>query len=250
MMVWSVHGFLGLPSDFDQVKANCIKQKPDLTWKSVDYNHTRELSPSNSLEEWGVHFNQWTQGGNPDQSPQILIGYSQGGRLGLQALANNPSLWKAAVLISVNPGIRQGEKPLRKQADQDWSHRFLKESFDKTVREWNSQPVFRGSKTEPERKEKDFNRHHLADALVRWSVAEQKDMREFLSKTSVPILYVAGEEDPKYCQIGESLQQLNTIIQFEKIEKAGHRVLFDQPQVLADLIQQFLGKITVEGFVR
>lgn len=241
MTIWSVHGFLGLPSDFDLVKSKCLSEKPDLQWISVDYNHARELSPSNTLKEWGAHFNQWVQ--KKGDSERILVGYSQGGRLGLHALKDNPGLWKAAILLSPNPGIREGEKPFRKQTDEEWAERFLSESFQKLVNEWNSQSVFKGSLTEPERKEENYNRHHLADALTRWSVAEQEDFREFLAHASVPILYVAGDQDSKYCQIGQSLKLANPRMHFEIIPNCSHRILFDQPDLLSEAIMRFLRKI-------
>lgn len=240
MTIWALHGFLGLPSDFQELQAHCLDLQPDLQWKSVDYLRMRELSPNQSLQEWGVRFNQYVeQNSKPNETP-VLLGYSQGGRLALQALKQNTSFWKSCILLSANPGINIGEKPQRLRNDQQWAEKFLNENFAKTVEQWNSQLVFQGSRSEPLRIEKNFNRRQLADCLVNWSVAHQENFVSYLSTLGFPILYVAGEMDKKYCQIGSSLAASNRQIEFSSISGSGHRVLFDQPKKLADEISGFL----------
>ena len=240
MTIWALHGFLGLPSDFDSLKENLGKSRADLKWHVPDYLHTRELSSMNSLSDWGLQFNQWVMSKEPQSTERILLGYSQGGRLCLQAFKQNPGLWKGLILLSVNPGIRSGEKPVRLKSDQEWAARFLNEKFDRVVQDWNSQAVFKGSQMEPLRKESNYNRHQLADALVNWSVANQEDFRNLLSTTQTPIFYIAGENDHKYRQIGETLHVLNPKIYFQALKNSGHRVLFDQPVSLATVMGDWL----------
>lgn len=242
MTIWALHGFLGLPSDFDAIKAQCLQARPDLKWNSVDYIHVRELAPSNTLHEWGKNFNRWVHQQDPTETEHILIGYSQGGRLGLEALKDKSSFWKRAVLISANPGLKSsGEKAMRLKSDQEWANQFQQVNFEKTLQKWNAQAVFAGSQTEPRRLEIDYNRRQLAEALTQWSVANQDDHRVTLMKSQIPILYVVGESDVKYGRIGEELHKLNSRIQLKVIQAAGHRVLFDQPQTLAQSILSFLG---------
>ncbi len=239
MTIWALHGFLGQPSDFDSVKKICLNENPDLRWNSVDYMHLRELSPTAvALKDWGDHFNRWVE--TQSALENVIVGYSQGGRLALHAIKQNPNLWKSAVLISTNPGISEGEKPLRLRNDQEWAQKFLNENFEKTVQKWNQQAVFQGSQKEPERLENQYNRRQLADCLVEWSVAKQENFESFLGNPTVPILYVSGKSDSKYEAIGKKLSAQNRKIQHGSVMQSGHRVIFDQPGDLAQRILEFI----------
>jgi 2-succinyl-6-hydroxy-2,4-cyclohexadiene-1-carboxylate synthase len=240
VIIWALHGFLGLPSDFEELQSRCLELHPNLQWKNVDYLRLRELSPSQTLQEWGARFNQFVQQNSKPNETHVLLGYSQGGRLALHALKQQPSLWRACVLLSTNPGIGEGEKPQRLRNDQQWAERFLNENFAKTVEQWNAQSVFQGSRAEPVRVEKSYNRRQLADCLVQWSVAQQQNFMTYLSALNFPVLYLSGEKDRKYRQIGSSLAASNRQIEFSIIPDSGHRVLLDQPELVADRISEFL----------
>lgn len=243
MTLWALHGFLGQVSDFSNLQKEMKSLNSYAEWKIPDYVRTRELSPANPVKNWGLNFNRWVASTESQKPERVLLGYSQGGRLALEAVKQDPAHWKALILLSANPGIPQAEKPARLKSDQEWANRFLNENFAKTVQKWNSQSVFRGSVAEPVRQESDYNRHQLADALVNWSVAQQDDFRDFLMKIQIPVLYLVGENDTKYCQIGSELKRRNPALKFYQVPQAGHRVLFDQPKALAIRIDEFLKSI-------
>jgi 2-succinyl-6-hydroxy-2,4-cyclohexadiene-1-carboxylate synthase len=244
MKIWALHGFLGQTSDFSKLQEAATKLDSNLIWRPLDYMHLRELSPQSSLTEWGEHLNRLVDKASmPDSTGDILLGYSQGGRLALHALKADPKRWKAAILLSTNPGLPQSERPARLKHDEEWAERFLNQNFQKTLEKWNAQPVFQGSLAEPERKESDFNRRQLADCLTRWSVGQQEDFRPFLKQTSVPILYLSGEKDSKYQQIGDALAASNSKITHKVIANAAHRVLLDQPESVAGEVCRFLSDV-------
>ena len=56
MKIWALHGFLGQISDFSGLQIQCKVQDPLLEWQSVDYMHSRELSPQTPLNQWGEAF--------------------------------------------------------------------------------------------------------------------------------------------------------------------------------------------------
>jgi len=238
MKLWALHGFLGQAADFADLQLKCSQQDANLDWNSVDYMHSRELSPQSTLEEWGDHFCKLVEQSNSKEN--VLLGYSQGGRLALQTLKKNSSLWKAVILVSTNPGLPVLERPARLKNDEEWADKFLNQNFQKTVEKWNAQAVFQGSVTEPERLEANYNRRQLADCLTRWSLANQEDFRSFLKQTSLPTLYISGERDSKYTQIGNSLAALRPTIAHKSITNAGHRVFLDQPDAVSFEIIKFL----------
>jgi len=238
MKLWALHGFLGQAADFADLQLKCGQHDASLEWNSVDYMHSRELSPQSTLEEWGDHFCKLVERSHSKEN--ILLGYSQGGRLALQALKKNSSLWKAVILLSTNPGLPATERPPRLKNDEEWAEKFLNQNFQKTVEKWNAQAVFQGSAIEPERLEANYNRRQLADCLTRWSLANQEDFRTFLKQTSLPTLYISGERDSKYTQIGNALEAFRSTIVHKSIANAGHRVFLDQPDTVSFEIMKFL----------
>jgi 2-succinyl-6-hydroxy-2,4-cyclohexadiene-1-carboxylate synthase len=238
--IWALHGFLGLPSDFDSVQQSFQNLQPQVNWNSLNYLKRRELSPENSLEVWGKNLNDFVSKQNPAEEKRWLVGYSQGGRLALHALKENPRMWSGAVLISAGPGLTELEKRERAIQDREWAERFLNDPFEATVTKWNAQSVFQGSKNEPRRQEQDFNRRQLADCLLHWSIAKQESLFSFLKNPPGSILYLAGENDLKYVQIGQYLAHQSNRIHFEKVPDAGHRVIVDQPARAAELIKNYL----------
>lgn len=247
MTIWALHGFLGLPSDFDQIQQHLYQRQPGISFQAVDYLYDRQTSPQVSLSDWGDNFNQLVRRLSKDAGPHVLMGYSQGGRLALHALQAEPQFWSGCILMSAGIGITETEKAARIENDNRWANRFLSEDFGKTLRSWNSQTVFQNSAAEPERLESRFNRRQLADCLINWSVSRQQNFMHFLKQAPVPVLYLSGEFDSRYTTLGIEMASLNHRIENRVVSSAAHRVLFDQPQITADLISQWLKN---QGLVR
>ena len=156
--IYCIHGFLGLPSDWNFLEndySSHVFYKVDL---SADYH------PDEGFKGFSKHLNSLI---NPDET-NILLGYSLGGRLALHAIKDFPKAWKAAMLVSVNPGLQseemQADRILR---DGVWAIRFLAENWNTLLSRWNQQPVFLQS-SGIDRRMEDFNRDFLADMLTFW----------------------------------------------------------------------------------
>ncbi|PIS09763.1 MAG: hypothetical protein COT73_13060 [Bdellovibrio sp. CG10_big_fil_rev_8_21_14_0_10_47_8] len=246
--IYALHGFLGRPSDFDLVEGSFrqLNEADSMAWHLVDYMSLPTLGPKTSLANWGPAMNSWVQQEfnlDSQKSKNFLVGYSQGGRLALQALRASPQLWAGAILISTNPGIPENERKDRHRQDLIWAERFEHDDFSLVVRDWNQQSVFVGSRTEPLRRADDYDRHQLALCLNNWSVSQQEDFRSFLRENDRPLLYAAGERDTKYVELGLSLQKVSDKVEFCSIENSGHRILIDQPLALAQVISRFVSRV-------
>src|SRR6476646_8409217 len=92
-----LHGFLGLPSDWDAVKDRCGSRwqlrAPFLFSESGQ-------RPGEGPPVWAERFTA----GLVDTRRSVLLGYSLGARLGLHALLASRSSWSAAVLVGGHPG--------------------------------------------------------------------------------------------------------------------------------------------------
>lgn len=229
--IFALHGFMGIPKDWEFLKIqNCEVI-------AVDYMNIRGLTPDVDLERWGENFNLWAEKKSP-MSDRYLVGYSLGGRLALQAIKNAPVKWKKSVLISTNPGLVDPiEKNQRKETDERWAQRFLTMDFERVVREWNSQAVFVNSKHEPVRDLKNYDSDLLAKSLINWSVSKQLNFLSTPSFLDSKQLWIAGEYDSKYVEIVQRIQEANDNVLISIVSGASHRVLFDQPEVAAKVIE-------------
>lgn len=232
-MIYALHGFLGLPSDWNFLK-NYFKGNLE----AEDLWQTR-LSMKNWAEQKSLELASMP-------GPRILLGYSMGGRLAMHLLLENPKIWDAAIFVSANPGTANvDERETRKKIDHKWAERFLKEDWQKVVLDWNEQNLFtnkipaRDTITLP-RLEKDFSREALAHALENWSLAKQDDLALKLAQVSLPILWLAGEHDEKYCDLLCGFAQIAGSHEFVKVSGAAHRVPWDSPSQFISTVDQFL----------
>lgn len=245
--VFCLHGFLGLPSDWDLIHSYFMVSPlaSQLEWRAVDYMKIPELGPQKGFSSWAKAFNEWVHSVSPTTTgPRVLAGYSLGGRLALQALKENPDLYQGAVFVSTNPGLqRDKDKQERTLKDQWWAERFRSTPWPELMREWNSQAVFKDSLSEPQRKESDHHREDLAQVLTAWSLAHQEDFRDLISQHREKILWVSGEKDLKFASIAMELKKFAQGLRTEILEKSSHRVLFDQPGELATKMSAFLQEL-------
>jgi 2-succinyl-6-hydroxy-2,4-cyclohexadiene-1-carboxylate synthase len=216
-----------------------------------DYFKDEELNSVHGFDQWAENFNDWAHDETKGTGRNIIVGYSLGGRLALQALAQNPTQWFKALLISTNPGFDDNLKHFDPSSEQRrqrwlndsyWAEEFLKAPWDMVMRNWNAQPVFGGG-SEPVRLEKDYNREFLSLALTRWSLAEQQNMRNIISALKQKVLWMVGEKDEKFVSMSQTLQS-QTGLDIEIAPDASHRVLFDRPREVAEKIKQILQQLS------
>lgn len=237
--VFLLHGFLGIPADWKFL----LDQKSvpaSFQLLPVDYFNDENLGPEIPMQEWGNAFNQFVRAKGAAQN--YLIGYSLGGRLGLQALVAEAALWSGATFFSIQPGLQaQAERDLRAESDRQWGQRFLREEWPGLLRDWNAQKVFLGS-SEPKRIESAYSRSRLQKSLESWSLARQPDLRGALEANANKINWVVGERDSKFVQIAKDLKEQIPALEVKLMPNASHRILFDQPEAAAEMLVRQIKK--------
>lgn len=230
-IVFALHGFLGRPEDWSAVKS-------PHTFVAVDYMRIPQLKSQSNLASWGRAFNSWVENNFPP-GDRILLGYSMGGRLALQALQDQPHFWQHTVLLSTNPGLKSEKSRLeRLQNDEQWAQRFLQLPWPQLMFEWNAQNVFTGSVREPSRLEKDFDRNELAQTLRNWSLARQNDFLSSGLPDFVQTTWLAGERDQKFKDLLDEVGKFPWCRQTKLVAGASHRILFDQPQEISKTLAE------------
>lgn len=162
---------------------------------------------------------------------EVLIGYSMGGRLALELLQRE----RFAQTVIISAGINAPD-PRRRARDEEWARRFESEEWSSLMRAWNAQEVFGGHVVE--RKEEDFDRAALARQLREYSPAVMPPPD--LESIDTPVLWIAGERDPKYVAIAESAVARLPDAELWICPDAGHRVPWEQPQALVARLREFL----------
>ena len=197
MVVTALHGFLGLPSDWDFLTAA---------------GFAVETPPLDSIPPAG----------------DVLLGYSMGGRLALHALLGGAK-YRRAVIVSAGLGIADRvAREERQRTDDRWARMFEKLPWRRVVAEWHAQPVFGGHTVR--RDEHDFDRSELARQLRQWSPGVLPPVTWRLHEIDIPVLWVAGERDTKYVAEAHRAVGLLQNAELWICPDAGHRVPWEQPE--------------------
>jgi len=193
-----------------------------------------------SMKEWAIRFNEDVQ---KRGRKNILMGYSMGGRLALQALVQNPGAWDSAIIISAHPGL-DSEEIIRDRiiSDNNWAKRFQSENWTVLMNDWNASPAFCRDTFHFVREEKEYQRRHLVHALCEWSLAAQENMLPAIAQLPMPILWIAGSDDPALSCIKHLILKHPS----SKIWIApgcGHRVPWQIKDQFLSQITQFIGSL-------
>jgi 2-succinyl-6-hydroxy-2,4-cyclohexadiene-1-carboxylate synthase len=192
VVITALHGFLGLPSDWDFLR-------------EAGFDIVTTLQPHGD----------------------VLLGYSRGGRLALQALLDGAQ-YHAAVFIStrVSPAAESREP---------WAQRFEHDDWETLMRDWNAQPLF-GGHVVP-RREEDFDRAELARQLREPVPPALPRLHEL----TMPTLWIAGARDAKYVAEAELAAARAPNATVEIVEGAAHRVPWEKPHAVVAALRRFLG---------
>ncbi len=217
-----VHGFLGLPSDWQAFTAD---EKVDL-WTDVSPQKYITLNQAGEQLAKTISGEQLT-----------IVGYSLGGRIALHWPQEQWSRIKQLILVSVHGGLdSSAEKQSRLKADKKWSEQFLKDDWAPLMREWNSQTVFQSDSVRPLRFEKTYNREILAAALTNWSLGLQDEQMELLKNAPFTVTYVYGEKDSKFANYAKSLRKRGLPWNFMPLD-GGHSLHLSHSAEIAAMMQ-------------
>ena len=227
----ALHGFLGQPEDWTELRNALHELAPGIIFEAIHLPFRSAPVLPRTTAAWAKEFNRSQLCHRLARN--ILIGYSLGGRLALQAAVDKPGLWDEVVLVSSHPGyIDSEERSQRLKTDADWADRFNHLPWADAIEAWNRQTVFAGSR-EPERREGDYDKAALAQVLLNWSPARDDLSPQALVALRPKLHWYAGAKDTKYVKLFELVQAVGLLGGFDAIPEAGHRVIFDRPRDLA-----------------
>jgi len=156
----------------------------------------------------------------------------------------DPSLWKAAVLVSTHTGLTtEEERVARVNADEAWAARFESEPWPSLISAWMAQPVFAGRGRGTRLEERAFDRAALAAALRRWSLGRQENLLTRLPALTLPVLWLAGSDDPKFVRIAKPAAAELPAGRLAIIEGCAHRLPWEAPEAFRRECHEFLAPL-------
>lgn len=231
-----LHGFLGNIRDFDFLDSFSDCEVIPIDWMSFTWS---------SLNELGREINRYVEKKTSTESHyNVLLGYSLGGRIALHALKNNPSLFRAAILLSTHPGLDSFEqRKTRLEADKQNAKTFRVLPWKELMKKWNSQPVFAGEENLFIRNENDYDRENLAKILTIGSLGVQEDFKSYLALWSLPLLWLVGEKDKQFREEADKLVLFHPQSKIRVVSGGGHRFPWAQKKESKEQISEFFKSV-------
>jgi 2-succinyl-6-hydroxy-2,4-cyclohexadiene-1-carboxylate synthase len=180
------------------------------------------------------------------EQPRLLCGYSMGARVALGLLVRQPSLFDAALLIGVHPGLpddtARGE---RREVDAHRARLLRERGLGEFIAAWEEQPLFASQRLlsrEALADQRNIRLAHDAEGLARslevLGLAEMPDYRAAMEALGVPITLMTGSLDAKFSRIASALDKENAHIDAEVVEGVGHNVVLEAPAAVASALRR------------
>ena len=161
----------------------------------------------------------------------------------MHACLAKPDLWSGVIVVSGDPGLGGPDrKKLQLEKDGEWAERFRSEPMESLLAEWDEQPVFCSIPNPVPRNPEELDAEKTARLFEVFSKGRQRDLLPELSKLQAPpVLYLSGEKDEKYGELGEKLAASCPIVRHRVIPQAGHRIPWENPDSFVEEILRFMG---------
>lgn len=176
--------------------------------------------------------------------PATYVGYSLGGRLCLRLALDRPDLVQSLVLIGASPGLADDDERARRRASDD----ALADDIERLgtaafLEQWMAQPMFATLEPQPEdlAARLENSSGGLATALRRLGTGVQEPLWDRLHQLTMPVLAVAGQDDPRYAHLAEEMADaIGFNAQVVALAGARHAAHLERPVSFSRLLAAFL----------
>ncbi len=176
--------------------------------------------------------------------PQVLIGYSMGGRLALHAALTHPEQIEALVLIGATAGLEDpDERRRRREDDERRARRLERVGLEEFLSEWMALPLFSGlprwARFDEERRTNTVE--GLAASLRRAGTGSMTPLWDRLEEITCPVLLVTGADDHPYTALAARLEgRFGGPTRRVEVPGAGHAVHLEAPGRVIDEVVAML----------
>lgn len=227
MKIAFLHGFLGRPQDWLPTLA-ALGLPQDCAWDLEE--SFRHIQPE-SAGVWATQLSRETE---------VLVGYSMGGRLALEA-ARVPGAVRRIVVVGAHLGLSSSEeRALRIASDDVWAERFRLEPWEELMHAWGRQAVFANT-VELHRRESEHDRQTLANVMQVMSLGRQVPIWEKPWRLGVQVDYIVGARDEKFQKVALDGLNRGLKMRVHTVAGAGHRVPWEKPEAFHEALRNVLG---------
>ena len=240
MRIWCLHGSLQTALVWKPIGHAIESEFGSVQVEAVNLYENKCESFGDWREQFYEKVEQQTKG-----EPSLLLGYSMGGRLAMDALVNNPGMWSGGIVVGADPGlISDDARSNQLQKDLAWAQRFRTEDIQELLNEWDRLPVFCGRSNCSSREITKLDLEKISRFFDVFSKSRQPNMLPMLSNLKTPpLLYISGCDDQKYTKIGKDLANSCLQIQNKVIPNAGHRVPWENQDAFISEVSVFIDAV-------
>jgi 2-succinyl-6-hydroxy-2,4-cyclohexadiene-1-carboxylate synthase len=268
VIIVALHGFFGTPNDWLAPLAN-LAPEAEHEIVAPDLGVWATRAEITDFDTFTASFNRSVKAlSEKREEPVMIVGYSMGARLAAQCLLDEPDLYRAALLVSMNPGLAQADLEARRQRvefDTAWAERMRRDPWDGTWKAWNEQAVLRpGTRSlrktenhakhlEEQSRKIEGRREAWARAMEIWSLGHQADLRADLLEWALDdghrLTLMTGTDDTKFTEltskwVREGIAKAGLppeTVRHRLVLGAGHRVVVESPEDVVSEISTLLG---------
>ena len=182
-------------------------------------------------------------GGALGSAPFAVVGYSLGGRVALHLALAHPERVSRAVVVGATGGIDDAGARAQRRARDEATAAALEASgdVDLFLRQWLSSPMFAGLVAPGIDERRRNTPIGLASSLRLAGTGSQEPLWEKLATVAVPLLALAGADDPRFVSAARRLAATVPTGTWSMVPGAGHAAHLHQPGVVARLVGSFVG---------
>jgi len=182
----------------------------------------------------------------------FICGYSMGGRVALVFAAHFPFRVAAVATIGASGGIEAEKKRgLRKEEDEKLARFIESEGIRAFVLRWMKDPLFASQKklgktflNEAYRQRLSNRPSFLAYSLRGMGTGSQIPVYQGLQQVDIPMLFIAGEEDKKFCDLALQMKSSCPQGYMQFIKQAGHAAHLENISITAEAIIKFFQRFS------
>ena len=240
MRIWCLHGSLQTALVWKPIGNAIESEFGSVQVEAVNLYENEYESFGDWREQFYEKVEEQTKG-----EPSLLLGYSMGGRLAMNACVHRPSLWSGVIAVGADPGlISDDARSKQLQKDLEWARRFRTEDIQELLVEWDELPVFCGRSNCASREISELDSEKISRFFDVFSKARQGNMLPMLRKLKTPpLLYISGCDDLKYTKIGQDLAAHCMPVRHQIIPNAGHRVPWESQDAFISEVSVFIDAV-------
>ena len=240
MRIWCLHGSLQTALVWKPIGNAIESEFGSVQVEAVNLYENEYESFGDWREQFYEKVEEQTKG-----EPSLLLGYSMGGRLAMNACVHRPSLWSGVIAVGADPGlISDDARSNQLQKDLEWARRFRSEDIQELLVEWDELPVFCGRSNCASREISELDSEKISRFFDVFSKARQGNMLPMLRKLKTPpLLYISGCDDIKYTKIGQDLAAHCMPVRHQIIPNAGHRVPWESQDAFISEVSVFIDAV-------